>query len=124
MFNLLVAKFRFISWLVDWVVTQGTFSFEWDSGNETKSFQKHGITRGDAESVFDQPEAIRALGEQVAPEAAEPRYGLIGVTMSGKRVFVCFTMRPSGIRVISIREMNRKERYEYAKLCEKQTRLH
>ena len=119
-----MAKFRFIDWLVDWVLTQGAFTFEWDSGNETKSEQKHGITCREAESVFEQPEAIRALGEQVSPRAPEPRYGILGVTTNGKKVFVCFTMRASGIRIISIREMNREEREEYAKLCEKQTRLH
>lgn len=119
-----MAKFRFISWLVDWVLTQGDFKFEWDSGNEAKSVIKHGITCREAESVFEQPEAIRALGEQASPEASEPRYGVLGITTNGKRVFVCFTMRASGIRIISIREMNRKEREQYAKLCEEQTRLH
>ena len=119
-----MAKFRFIDWLVDWVLTQGAFTFEWDTGNETKSVQKHGITRDEAESVFDQPEAIRALGEQVSPKVGEPRFGILGVTTTGKKVFVCFTLRASGIRIISIREMNRKEREEYAELCEKQTRLH
>ena len=111
-----MAKFRFIEWLVDWILTQGTFAFEWDSGNETKNVQKHGITRDEAESVFEQPEAVRAVGEQVSPLATEPRYGILGVTTSGKKVFVCFTLRASGIRIISIREMNRKEKEQYAML--------
>ena len=43
-------------------------SFEWDLGNRTKNFIKHGITVEEAESVFSEIEAIRALGEQVSPK--------------------------------------------------------
>lgn len=119
-----MAKFRFIEWLVDWFLEQEVFTFEWDEGNNTKSLEKHGITCEDAESVFDQLEAIRALGEQTTPRVNEPRYGIFGITTTGKSVFVCFTLRGAGIRIISAREMNRKERELYAELCEKQARLH
>ncbi len=59
-----MAKFRFIEWLIDWFWEQDVFTFEWDEGNRTKSLEKHGITCEEAESVFDQLETIRALGEQ------------------------------------------------------------
>ena len=119
-----MAKFRLVEWLIDWCLTQDIFTFEWDEGNKTKSAKKHGITCEEAESVFDQPEAIRALGEQIPPKVSEPRYGIFGMTTTGKAVFLCFTLRGSGIRVISVREMNRKERDLYAELCEKRARLH
>ncbi len=112
-----MAAFRFIQWLVDWIENQDYFSYEWDLGNRTKNFIKHGITIEEAESVFHQPEAIRVLGEQVSPKVNEPRYGMLGLTSTLKHVFVCFTIRGSGIRIVHIRKMNRKERSLYAELC-------
>lgn len=113
-----MAKFEFIEWLVDWILEQGEFAFHWDIGNKTKSVQKHGITCEEAESVFQQIESIRVLGEQISPEVDEPRYGILGLTTTGKFIFLSFTMRGTGIRIISVREMNKKERTLYAELCE------
>jgi uncharacterized protein len=113
-----MAKFRFLEWLVDWFHEQESFSFDWDDGNNTKSNVKHAITCDEAESVFQQPEAIRALGEQIEPRAPEPRYGIFGMTISAKPVFICFTLRGSGVRIISARPLNKRERVRYAKICE------
>ncbi len=113
-----MANFRFIHWLADWIESQTYFVFEWDLGNRTKNLTKHGITVDDAESVFNQLESIRALGEQISPTVNEPRYGILGLTDNLNHVFICFTIRGSGIRIIHIRKMNKKERGLYAKLCE------
>ena len=51
------------------------------------------------------------------PQTPEPRFGVLGVTKAGRHLFICFTIRSSGLRIISIREMNRKERKLYAELC-------
>ncbi len=112
-----MASFRFVQWLMEWMENQPCFNFDWDLGNLTKNLKKHGITREEAESVFDQIEAIRALGEQVSPKVNEPRLGILGLTDDLKPVFVCFTIRGSGIRIIHIRKMNKKERRLYAELC-------
>ena len=104
-----MAKFKFIEWLADWIENQTEFAFEWDSGNISKNLDKHGVTCEEAESVFWQTEAIRVLGEQVSPKTSEPRFGLFGIAITGRSVFVCFTLRGSGIRVISVRELNKKE---------------
>jgi uncharacterized DUF497 family protein len=112
-----MAVFKFIHWLIDWVENQVLISFEWDEGNKTKNFVKHGITIAEAESVFEQVEAIRVLGEQVQPRVHEPRYGILGLTSEFKHVFVCFTIRGAGIRIIHVRKMNKKERELYAQLC-------
>lgn len=113
-----MATFRFIPWLVDWIADQSHFTFEWNLGNRTKNLVKHGITVEEAESVFEQIEAIRVLGEQMSPKTNEPRFGILGLTGNLKHVFVCFTIRGSGIRIIHIRRMNKKERRFYAQLCE------
>ncbi len=113
-----MAAFRFSQWLMDWIEDQTHFAFEWDLGNKTKNFIKHGMTIEQAESVFDQVEAIRVLGEQVGPKVNEPRYGILGLTGNFEHVSLCFTSRGSGIRIIHVRKMNKKERRLYAKLCE------
>lgn len=112
-----MAKFRFIQWLVEWILTQDSFQFEWDHGNRSKSHQKHKVTSEEIEEVFSIAEAVRALGEQISPVVQEPRFGILGVTKKGRHLFICFTLRGSGIRVISAREMSRNERTLYAKLC-------
>lgn len=114
-----MASFRFIQWLMDWIENQNQFSFDWDLGNLTKNIKKHGITRDEAESVFNQIEAIRVLGEQISPKVNELRFGIFGLTDDLKPVFVCFTIRGTGIRIIHIRKMNEKERKFYAELCKK-----
>ena len=114
-----MASFELIEWLIDWILSQTQFAFDWDTGNSTKNLKKHGITCEEAESVFDQPEAIRVLGVQVTPKVNEPRYGILGLTKELKPVFVCFTIRGTGIRVIHIRKMNKKENKLYAELCQK-----
>ena len=45
---------------------------------------------------------------------AEKRYYALGNTASGQRLFVAFTIRRDLIRVLSIRDMNRKESEIYA----------
>ncbi len=112
-----MATFRFIQWLVDWIENQTHFAFDWDLGNRTKNVIKHGITVSEAESVFEQIEAIRILGEQVSPTTNEPRYGMLGLTSGLKHIFLCFTIRGTGIRIIHVRKMNKKERRLYAQLC-------
>ena len=112
-----MASFKFVMWLMEWIENQLYFSFEWDLGNKTKNFAKHGITIKEAESVFEQIEAIRVLGEQDSPKVNEPRYGILALTHDLKHVFVCFTIRGAGIRIIHIRKMNKKERSLYAQLC-------
>lgn len=111
------AKFRFMQWLAEWLLSQENFRFEWDHANQTKSHQKHKVTSDEIEEVFSMAEAIRALGEQSSPVVQEPRFGILGVTKKGRHLFICFTLRGTGVRVISAREMSQKERKLYVELC-------
>jgi uncharacterized protein len=112
---MLVAKFRFAQWLWDWLLALHDFSFEWDKGNVTKSFQKHGVTCAEAEEVFTEHRFV-PLGEQYYPPCPEPRFGVLGKTHKGKLLFLVFTLRNERIRVISARPMNERERRFYASL--------
>jgi uncharacterized protein len=86
--------------------------FQGDEGNVHKSLDKHGISPAEAEQVF--------AGEPLLVEDAkhsqdEARYQALGVSVEGRPLHVTFTLRDGGkrIRVISAREMNRKERVIY-----------
>jgi uncharacterized DUF497 family protein len=92
--------------------------FEWDEGNATKNWEKHRVTRGECEQIFFNRPLI--VGEDAKHSGGEDRYFALGETDFGRRLFVVFTVRAGLIRLISVRDMNRRERkvYEDAKAAE------
>jgi uncharacterized DUF497 family protein len=88
--------------------------FEWDAGNITKSTDKHKVSRSEAEQVFLNEPLV--IAEDVKHSQAEPRYHALGKTDAGRLLHITFTVRANGtkIRVISARDMHRKERKIYA----------
>jgi uncharacterized DUF497 family protein len=111
-----MAQFEFVAWLVKWLFRQSDFEFDWDSGNSTKSLQKHKIEAESAEQVFLNKDFLVPLGIQVSPPADEPRFGALGMDLLGRRLAVSFTIRQGKIRVISVRAMSQVERKHYASL--------
>lgn len=86
--------------------------FDWDDGNSRKNL-RHGVSHEEAEQVFlNQP---RVVSSDAKHSQAESRYHALGRTNTGRRLHVTFTLRGSGtlIRVISARDMSRKERLLY-----------
>jgi uncharacterized DUF497 family protein len=114
-----VAKFEFNEQIFLWIFSQIEFNFEWDTGNEQKSFIKHGITCTESESVFKNTESILPLGKQISPsyDSNEDRFGVFGTSCFNKYLFISFTIRNSKIRIISARELNNKEREKYEQIC-------
>ena len=110
-----MAKFKFVEWLLSWMLERTEFSFEWDSGNQTKSKNKHGIETAEIEEIFSTGLAI-PLGVQVSPEVGEERLGVVGPTREGKLLHVVFTLRDGRIRPISGRPAHKKERSQYGKI--------
>lgn len=86
--------------------------FEWDEGNRTKNWRLHRVSVSECEQVFFNLPLL--LADDVKHSAGEPRYYVLGQTMTGRALFVAFTVRGSLIRVISARPMSRKERRIYA----------
>lgn len=87
--------------------------FDWDDGNARKSEDKHGVGQSEAESVFfNQP---LLLLPDPGHSATEPRFHALGHTHDGRHLYITFTLRARGslIRVISARDMHRKERTIY-----------
>lgn len=88
--------------------------FDWDEGNSRKSAAKHGVSQGEAEQVFFNQPLLVAPDQ--AHSARESRLHALGKTDAGRLLHLTFTLRGEGalIRVISARDMSRKERAHYA----------
>jgi uncharacterized DUF497 family protein len=85
--------------------------FEWDAGNLEKNWLAHQVSPAECEQVFFNAPAIAA--QDPAHSQAELRFFLLGQTDAGRLLFVAFTLRETLIRIISARDMSRKERKVY-----------
>jgi uncharacterized protein len=87
--------------------------FDWDDGNRLKSAEKHSVSAAEAEQVFSDAQLI--VVEDVKHSQVEPRYHAMGRTTDGRLLHITFTLRDDGtrVRVISARDVNRKERAVY-----------
>lgn len=85
--------------------------FEWDVANSRKSREKHRVEQSECEEAFFNLPVV--AGDDVRHSVAELRFFLLGITDAGRRLFVVFTIRRRRIRVISARDMSRREREVY-----------
>lgn len=85
--------------------------FDWDASNAPKIWEKHEVTPGEAEQVFFNRPLVAV--PDVKHSEVEPRFLALGQTDAGRRLFVALTIRNRRIRVISARDMSRRERQEY-----------
>lgn len=86
-------------------------NFEWDSEKAAKNLAKHGVSFEEAETVFGDP-----LGRIVTDprhSADEDRYVLMGLSHQRRLLAVMFTERGEQIRIISARQVTRRERKSY-----------
>lgn len=85
--------------------------FEWDAGNATKNLIRHRVEQREAEQFFFNRPVL------VAPDHAhssrEARFAALGRTNEERLLTVVFTIRSMRIRVISARDMSRRERRLY-----------
>ena len=87
--------------------------FDWDDGNLEKNRELHQVTPEEAEDVFfHDPLVVRG---DIRHSAHEKRFYALGQTRRGRLLFAAFTIRRNLIRVISVRDMNRKEQQVYGK---------
>lgn len=87
--------------------------FEWDAGNARKNSEKHDVSQSETEQVFFNSPLLMLLDEKHSKR--EIRYHALGKTDSGRPLHITFTLRSDNtlIRVISARDMHRKERMVY-----------
>ena len=85
--------------------------FDWNEGNTSKNWLKHKVTPSECEQVFfNQPLVVM---NDLKHSKKETRYYALGQTDLNRTLFIVFTVRNNMIRVISARNMSRKERKVY-----------
>lgn len=90
----------------------GITGFDWDDGNARKN-DKHGVSMAEAEQVFFNAPIL--LLEDAKHSQRELRLHALGKTDDGRLLHITFTLRNASelIRVISARDMHKKERVSY-----------
>ena len=88
--------------------------FDWDEGNARKN-EKHNVSMAETEQVFFNAPLL-AL-EDSRHSNQEPRFHALGNSDENRQLHITFTLRQAGekIRIISARDMHKKERAIYEK---------
>lgn len=87
------------------------FEFQWDKGNTGKN-KKHNVEDKEAEEAFlDDGKVI--LKDKLHSTDFEERFIMLGKTKRNRLLYVVFTQRDDKLRIISARDINKKEVYLY-----------
>lgn len=73
----------------------------------------HGVTQAEPEEIFFHTPVL--LLDDVKHSVREQRFVLHGATNAGRLLTAAFIVRGNRVRVISVRDMSRKERRSYEK---------
>jgi uncharacterized DUF497 family protein len=95
--------------------------FAWDIPKAIANFEKHGVPFEEAATVFGDSNGLD--GDDAEHSTHEPRRQRIGQSMTGRILFVVYTIRrreheKETIRIISARQASRQERQTYARLAD------
>lgn len=85
--------------------------FDWSGANAEKNWRKHHIAPLEAEQLFFNVPLV--VAEDPKHSRHENRWYALGQTDEGRELFAAFTIRAARIRIISVRDMSRKERRIY-----------
>jgi uncharacterized DUF497 family protein len=91
--------------------------FDWDKGNIEKNWERHKVSFVECEEVFFNEPLI--VQEDEVHSTGENRYYALGRTNDERCLFIVFTIRRNKIRVISARDMSKRERRIYREEIEK-----
>ena len=81
--------------------------FDWDEANTDKNWFKHKVSPTECEQIFfNHPLVIQ---DDIKNSDNEKRFYALGKTDMKRFLFIAFTVRTDLIRVISARDMSRKE---------------
>ena len=87
-------------------------SIEFDPKKDAANLKKHGVSLSECDGVLNDPLALTvedrsAVGEQ--------RFVTIGTNVFGSLMVVVYTPQGEGVRIISVRRADPKERRNYEK---------
>ncbi|MCF6212355.1 MAG: BrnT family toxin [Gammaproteobacteria bacterium] len=85
--------------------------FQWDDGNSEKNWVSHQVRRSECEQIFFNQPLIVSSDEKHSK--IEDRYYALGQTDKSRLLFIVCTIRDELIRIISARDMRKKEREVY-----------
>jgi uncharacterized DUF497 family protein len=96
--------------MIDLIQTKG---FDWGDANTLKIIEKHEVMPSEAERIFFNEPLL--LMDDLKHSRKEERFHALGITDNRRLLHVTFTLRAQDtlIRVISARDMHRKERKAY-----------
>ena len=87
-------------------------SAEFDPKKDVTNIQKHGVSLSDGDGVLNDPLALTAEDDSAV---GEQRFVTIGMNVFGSLTVVVHTPRGDGVRTISVRKADPKERRKYEK---------
>jgi uncharacterized DUF497 family protein len=85
--------------------------FDWDESNRFKNQKKHDVSTWECEQVFFNKPLL--IYDDIKHSHFEKRIYALGITDDYRKLFIVFTLRKKLIRVISARDMSKKEREIY-----------
>jgi uncharacterized DUF497 family protein len=81
--------------------------FEWDDTKAASNQVKHGVSFSYARTAFDDPAGIETIDDR--QDYGEERINLIAKSPDNIMLFVTYTARETGIRIISARRASKQE---------------
>ena len=82
--------------------------FDWDEANIDKNWFKHKVTPSECEQIFFKHPLV--VQDDILHSTTEKRFYALSKTDMKRFLFIAFTVRNNLIRVISARDISRKER--------------
>jgi uncharacterized DUF497 family protein len=92
----------------------GCTGFEWDEHNSIRNWEAHRVSGKECEELFFHSPLV--VEDDPRHSIREARYYALGQTAAGRMLFIAFTISEDLIRVISARDMSRREREVYRSL--------
>ena len=85
--------------------------FEWDADKAARNLEWHGVSFPEATTVFDDSLSVAVPDPDHSFE--EQRYIIVGSSHRNRLLIVAYTERGERIRIITARELTRREREAY-----------
>ncbi len=102
-------------------IFEDCIGFQWDKGNSEKNWEKHHVLKSECEQAFfNNPLVVSDTEKQ---NLKEKRWYILGRTDLDRLLFIVFTIRNNLIRIISARDMSKKERKTYYEEIKKDTQI-
>ena len=85
---------------------------EFDSKKDAANVKRHGVSLSEGDGVLNDPLAITVEDDSAE---GEHRFVTVGMNLFGSLMVVVYTPRQDGVRIISVRKADPKERRNYEK---------